>query len=82
LRHLASAIVFMLDPSETCGYPIDSQLNLLESIKKDFEASIIEVENKVDLVRTESSRPKISALNDEGTEELRERILEIMPKKK
>ncbi|UCG68215.1 MAG: 50S ribosome-binding GTPase [Thermoplasmata archaeon] len=76
LRHLANVIVFVLDPTEYCGYDIDSQLSILSDIKSRFpEIPIIEVENKVDLVRLDSPRLKTSALNGEGIEKLREVVV-------
>lgn len=61
LRHLADLIIFILDPSETCGYTLDKQTLLLSSIKSNFEINIIPVENKADLVETDSKNIKISA---------------------
>lgn len=81
LRHLAGAIVFVLDPTETCGYPMENQLGLLSSIKNDFKVPIIEVENKADLQRTSTQILKISALTGDGIEDLRERILATLSPK-
>ena len=80
LRHLASAIVFVLDPTETCGYELQDQLRLLESVKKDFDVPIIEVENKLDLKKTGSERIKVSALTWEGIEALRAEVLRVLAK--
>ena len=70
LRYLGQLIVFVLDPSESCGYNIDEQLRLLDELRANFHIPIIEVENKVDLVKTNSSRLKISAKTGEGIDEL------------
>ena len=71
LRYLADLIIFILDPSEHCGYSIDDQLSLLSEIKKLFpNVTIIEVENKVDIYRSESERFKISAMDNSGLTEL------------
>ncbi|MEM3811976.1 MAG: GTPase, partial [Thermoplasmata archaeon] len=61
LRHLADLVLFLMDPSETCGYTMEKQLLLLSSIKSNLEISIIPIENKADLVETESKNIKISA---------------------
>ncbi len=67
LRHLADVIVFLVDPSETCGFPMDVQERLLGEIRDAFpEIPILEVENKADLIRTASQRRKVSALDGEG----------------
>lgn len=79
LSHLADVIIFLLDPTETCGYEMRVQLNLLRTIKKVFNnVSIIEVENKVDLLRTKSRRQKISALTGEGIAILVKKVLELI----
>ena len=38
LAHLNAAILFMLDISESCGYTIEQQIELLNSIKPLFTA--------------------------------------------
>lgn len=75
LRHLANVIVFVIDPSEYCGYGMDSQLRILSDIKSSFsDIPIIEVENKMDIVKLDSERIKICALGGEGLEKLRDVI--------
>lgn len=49
LRHVANLIVFMVDPSETCGYSLDMQLSLYNDIRKSFSIPIIPAINKVDV---------------------------------
>ncbi len=50
LRHLADAIIFMIDPSETCGFSIKNQLSLLREVRDTFpEKPIVVVLNKADL---------------------------------
>ncbi len=48
LDHLADAVLFMLDASGDCGYPVESQLELLTEIKRRFDAPIVTVCNKSD----------------------------------
>ncbi|MEM3035600.1 MAG: GTPase [Thermoplasmata archaeon] len=61
LKYLAHLIIFLIDPSETCGYPIEKQYSLLNEIKKFLEKEIIVVENKMDLFLSNSNNIKISA---------------------
>ncbi|MEE9152044.1 MAG: GTPase [Thermoplasmata archaeon] len=76
LRHLANVIVFVIDPSEYCGYTMDSQLRILSDIRSRFsDIPMIEVENKMDMMRLDSPRLKISALGGEGLKKLKEVIL-------
>jgi nucleolar GTP-binding protein len=64
LRHLADLIVLILDPSETCGYPLKEQLNLLEDIKK-MDIPVIPCQNKADLVQKPDLAMPISAVTQE-----------------
>lgn len=76
LKHLANVIVFLLDPSEACGYKLDDQLNLLSEVKKMFkDAEIVVVETKSDILKTKSENLKISCKTLEGLDELKEKIL-------
>ena len=75
LRYLADMIVFVIDPSETCGYTLDRQLALLESIRANFpDIPFIEVENKADLEGKPTGRERISALTGEGVDDLVKKI--------
>jgi len=81
LTHLADLIVFISDPSETCGYSIKDQSNMLSQIKEIFsDVPSIVVENKVDLKKTSSSNLKISCKTREGIEELIHDIFNILQK--
>lgn len=67
LTHLADVIVFIIDASETSGYSLKDQTNLLNNIKKMFvDSSFIVVENKADLKKTDSKNLKISCETGEG----------------
>ncbi len=89
LKNLAKAIVFLLDPSESCGYEMKDQLHLLEDIKKMFaEMPIVVVANKSDLLTDEKSQrlreshPEtifITASTGKGIKELWDKLLQIKP---
>ncbi len=70
LLHLADAILFVWDPFQEESY----QRALLDRIKSLTQAPIIEVESKADMVKTPSSRLKVSSLTGEGLEKLKEVI--------
>ncbi len=53
LKHLANAIVFIIDPTLTSGYSIDEQERLLKEIKKQFAVPILVVISKVDIASEE-----------------------------
>lgn len=76
LKYLANVVVFIIDPSETCGYTMEQQMHLLEDVKREFpKAAIIEIENKSDIVKTESGRMRISAETGEGVADLVEQMM-------
>ncbi len=79
LRHLGDVIVFLFDPTETCGYPMAVQERLLAEVREAFpEVPILEVENKADVMRTSSDRPKVSALTGEGCKEVVDASLAVI----
>jgi nucleolar GTP-binding protein len=83
LRHLADLIVFIFDPSTTCGYPMDEQTLMLDTMKELFgDVPFIIVENKVDVVNTGSDALKISCSTGEGIDELRKEIFSVLDKVK
>ena len=50
LKYLAHVIIFMVDPSEACGWSFEEQLNLLSEVQKMFAMNpILIVINKVDI---------------------------------
>jgi len=54
LRHLANAIVFVVDPTGSSGFPLEKQKGLLEEIKKEFGGiPVLLVINKADLASKE-----------------------------
>jgi len=77
LKHLANAILFILDPTETCGYHMESQMKLLESVRITFpDLPILIVENKLDILDSGSDRLKMSAATGQGVEEVMTALLD------
>jgi nucleolar GTP-binding protein len=82
LRHLADAIIFVLDPSETSGYPMSEQEHLLAEIEEEFEGiPIFVLENKCDILSTDSPRMKISAETGEGVDGLVAELVALLGEK-
>jgi nucleolar GTP-binding protein len=52
LDMLAEKIIYVFDPSESCGYEVEQQIQLLNRIKKRIDKPIILVANKMDLDTT------------------------------
>jgi nucleolar GTP-binding protein len=53
IMNVASVILFILDPSEHCGYPMEVQLRLLDEVKAMVTVPVMIVANKSDLVTAE-----------------------------
>lgn len=95
LKHLGDVIVYIFDPSEYCGFPIEEQMHLFEEIYSEFgEFPFIVVLNKADIadeekmktieefVKSKGLEPlRISALTGEGLDELKKRVIEIVKPK-
>jgi nucleolar GTP-binding protein len=50
MMNISSVVLFILDPSEHCGYPMKLQLNLLKEVRGMVKSPVIVVANKSDLV--------------------------------
>ncbi len=71
----ASVVLFVLDPSESSGYPIEEQERLLARWREEFPTlEIVPVETKADLARRATGRLAVSAKTGEGLEELWRRL--------
>ena len=53
MMNVADIILFILDPSEHCGYPMEVQLNLLEEVKGLIDVPLVIVSNKSDITAAE-----------------------------
>lgn len=86
LQHLAEKIVYVFDPSESCGYEVEKQIQLFKKIEKQFGKPIIVVCNKMDLESSNAKKIKnaeetftlieVSVPRNQGIEELKKRIAE------
>ncbi len=76
LSYATDILVFVIDPSETCGYEVEKQEKLMEHIKEKFSAPAIIVEAKSDIIKRKTGNLKVSVVTGEGMEELMDRIRE------
>jgi nucleolar GTP-binding protein len=65
LKHLATLIVFVIDPTEFCGYPLNSQIELLHQVQALFMMPMLIVMTKLDLAKPE----QVSAAQKEAGQE-------------
>ncbi len=50
LRHLGDVLLFIIDPSGTCGYEPDEQMRLLDEVREHIDMPLLVAANKVDLL--------------------------------
>lgn len=53
LKHLAQTIIFVIDPTQSCGYSLEEQHNLLNQIQQEFKQKTIITLNKTDIATTD-----------------------------
>jgi len=76
---VATVVLFVLDPTEKCGYSIAEQERLLDRWREEFPRSpIVAVETKSDLLKRPGDRPKVSAVTGEGLDELRRTVRDLV----
>ena len=82
LKYLTHVMLVVLDPSETCGYPMEKQTKLLESLQKGFEGvPIIVAESKNDVFKSGNpDRINFSAKTGDNMETLRTAVIDELRK--
>lgn len=79
LKHVGKVILYIIDPSETCGYSLDTQMHLLEEIRIRFPVPFLVVANKADISTSGIGDMNMSTLHGEGVDAVLEKLLEMMP---
>ncbi|NLV27448.1 MAG: GTP-binding protein [Methanomicrobiales archaeon] len=74
IENIADVLLFILDPSAHCGYPLEDQVSLLKEVKQLVNVPILVVANKSDIT-TLSEYPSMSTGSGEGVEEVLEALL-------
>lgn len=81
LSNLADIILFLLDPSESCGYTLDQQQQLLTRLKQEFSnAEFIIVKTKNDLYTPDKKELTVSCITNDGIDELRTLLFDHYPR--
>lgn len=80
LSHLQGVVLFILDPSEHCGYPIDSQLSLAEDLKNWIKLPTLVVANKADILRfgEDKNMLHMSTETGQGVNEVQEKLVSLL----
>lgn len=77
LKHLKGVVLFIVDPSEHSGYPLESQLRLAEDIKSWIGLPVLIVANKADVLGIEGM-PVMSTLTGEGVAHVLEELISLL----
>jgi nucleolar GTP-binding protein len=80
MMNVADIILFILDPSEHCGYPMKVQLNLLDEVKGMIQVPLVVVANKSDL-QVVDGYLSMSTEKGEGIEDVLAAIQVYKPEK-
>ncbi|MFC7167034.1 NOG1 family protein [Halospeciosus flavus] len=79
LAHAADTILFFLDASATCGYPLDQQEELLADVREQFpETPIVTVCNKSDLSTDVEADYYMSLEEDENVDTVLEAAIDAV----
>jgi len=78
LSHVADGIVFLVDASGSCGYPVDDQLVLRDELRERFEAPLLTVCNKADLSEAVDADYYMSVTENEGVQTVLEAAIEAI----
>lgn len=81
IRHLAGVLVYLVDPSGSCGYSVEEQLLLKEEIEKEFKTErTLLVYSKADLHRSDAGLA-VSALTGDGIEDMLNALNRMLPER-
>jgi len=81
IEHLADAVVFVLDASEACGYPLEAQLELRDAVEARFrerDVPVITVNNKSDRSRDVDADLQMSVETGEGVDDVLDAAVEAV----
>ena len=78
LTHLADAVLFLVDASGDCGYPVDAQLALRDEVEARFDAPVLTVCNKSDRSTDVDADYYMSVTEGEGVDAVLDAAVEAV----
>ena len=78
LTHLADAVLFVIDASGECGYPLAAQLDLLADVEATFAVPVLVVCNKADRSRDVEAEHYMSVETGEGVDAVLDAAIEAV----
>jgi nucleolar GTP-binding protein len=79
IMNVANVVLFILDPSEHCGFPLDMQLRLLSEVREMITVPVVSVANKSDIRMLDGSFT-MSTKTGEGVEGVLKEVLSFQPR--
>lgn len=79
LRHVGDVLLFILDPSEECGFTVAEQEKLLEGVRQTVKIPVLVVANKIDVPHGEARADmQMSTLTGEGVDAVKDRLVGML----
>jgi nucleolar GTP-binding protein len=79
LRYVGDVLLFIVDPSEECGFTMAEQEQLLAEVRQTVNVPVLVVANKIDVVHVETNADmQMSTLKDEGVAAVKDRLVEML----
>ncbi|MFQ3293257.1 MAG: nucleolar GTP-binding protein [Halobacteriales archaeon] len=79
LEHLADCVLVLVDPSETCGYTLEAQLELRDQVSERFgSVPVFTISNKADRSRDVAADHYMSVTEDENVESVLDAAVEAI----
>jgi len=80
LSHLRGVVLYILDPSGHCGYPLPSQLSLAEDLKNWIKLPVLIAANKVDIVEYGADKDvlQMSTETGQGVNDVLDRLVSLL----
>ncbi len=81
LKNLDAVVLFIIDASETCGYRISDQKNMLDEVQREFRLPVLVVGNKSDLpqfTELDFVDMKMSTATGEGVSEVTLTLIDMV----
>jgi len=75
LRHLADAVLFVVDASGQCGYPLPAQLELRDELAGQFDAPMVTVCNKSDVSTDVDADAYMSVIEGENVDDVLDTVV-------
>ena len=79
LRYVGEVLLFIIDPSEECGFTMAEQEKLLDEVRHTVNIPVLVVANKIDMPHGKARADmQMSTLTGEGVAAVKDRLVEML----